>query len=257
MSQNVIVPSISVLAFCLNEEKNITKFIDNVSFANEIILIDEKSTDKTVTIARQLGATVIEQTTTDKIQQQNLAIDQSKNDWILLINTNEYVSPELINEVLSTISNPEKSELYYIKKTLFFFKKKIKHGEFNTQKRIFLFDKKRHSFSGDVESKSITTLFKKSYTLKNRIDSFAYKSFDEYNYQLSLLSKKEALQLYAKNLKPNFYHFLMKPFFCFTKQYFIQFGFLDGKEGYILAYINAFAVLKRYLILWLTYNKME
>jgi glycosyltransferase involved in cell wall biosynthesis len=257
MPQNVIVPKISILAFCFNEENNIKKLIENVSFAHEIIIIDNNSTDKTVAIAKELGATIIEQTTADKTIQHNLAINQAQNDWILLLDINEYISPELKDEILTKISNPKSNDLYYIKQTLFFFKKKIKHGEFNNRKRVFLFDKKRHSYSGNEESNPSITLFGKSNILKNRIDSYAYKSFDEYNYQLSLLSKKEAQELYDKKVKPNFYHFLMKPFFCFINQYFIRLGFLDGKEGYILAYINSFAVLKRYLILWLTHNKME
>ncbi|OUL60576.1 hypothetical protein B8T70_19685 [Flavobacterium sp. AJR] len=257
MPQNVIVPKISILAFCFNEENNIKKLIENVSFAHEIIIIDNNSTDKTVAIAKELGATIIEQTTADKTLQHNLAINQAQNDWILLLDINEYISLELKDEILTKISNPKSNALYYIKQTLFFFKKKIKHGEFNNRKRVFLFDKKRHSYSGNEESNPSITLFGKSNILKNRIDSYAYKSFDEYNYQLSLLSKKEAQELYDKKVKPNFYHFLMKPFFCFINQYFIRLGFLDGKEGYILAYINSFAVLKRYLILWLTHNKME
>ncbi|KIC01469.1 hypothetical protein OA88_13825 [Flavobacterium sp. JRM] len=257
MPQNVIVPKISILAFCFNEENNIKKLIENVSFAHEIIIIDNNSTDKTVAIAKELGATIIEQTTADKTLQHNLAINQAQNDWILLLDINEYISPELKDEILTKIANPKSNALYYIKQTLFFFKKKIKHGEFNNRKRVFLFDKKRHSFSGNEESNPSITLFGKSNILKNRIDSYAYKSFDEYNYQLSLLSKKEAQELYDKKVNPNFYHFLMKPFFCFINQYFIRLGFLDGKEGYILAYINSFAVLKRYLILWLTHNKME
>ena len=257
MPQNVVVPKISVLVFCFNEENNIKKLIENVSFADEIILIDDKSTDQTVSIAKELGATVIEQTTADKSQQYDLAINQAKNEWILLLNINEYLSPELKDEILIKISNPKSNNLYYIKQTLFFFKKKIKHGEFNNKKRIFLFNKKKHSYSTDTEKETNANLSKSAHTLKNRIDSYAYKSFDEYNHQLSLLSKKEALELFDKNVKPNFYHFLMKPFFNFINQYFIKLGFLDGKEGYILAYINSFAVLKRYLILWLAYNKME
>lgn len=257
MSQNVMVPKISVLVFCFNDENNIKKLIENVSFAHEIILIDNNSTDKTAIIAKELGAVVIEQTIENKTQQLNLAINQAQNDWILLSDKNEYLSPELKDEILIKVSNPKSNSLYHIKQTLFFFKKRIKHGEFSNLKRVFLFDKKRHSYKGDTDDKSSITLFGKSSILRNRIDSYAYKSFDEYNYQLSLQSKKEALELYDKNVKPNFYHFLMKPFFNFVNQYFIQLGFLDGKEGYILAYINSFAVLKRYLILWLSYNKME
>ncbi|MCV9926864.1 glycosyltransferase family 2 protein [Flavobacterium sp. LS1R49] len=257
MTRNVTVPKISILAFCFNEENNIKKLIENVSFAHEIILIDDNSTDQTVAIAKELGVTVIQQTITDKIQQQNIAIDQAQSDWILLLDINEYLTPELKDEILIKISEPKSHEFYLIKQTLFFFKKRVKHGEFHHKKKIFLFDRKRHSYTGNPENKSLLAFFGKSNILKNRIDSFAYKNFDEYNHQLSLLSKEEALNLHNKNVKPNFYHFLMKPFFNFINQYFIKFGFLDGKEGYILAYINSFAVLKRYLILWLSYNKME
>lgn len=257
MSQNVIVPKISVLVFCFNEENSIKKLIDNVSFAHEIIFIDNKSSDQTVAIAKELGAIVIEQTTTDKTQQQNLAIDQAKNDWILLLNTNEHLSPALKDEILIKISNPKSNKFYYIRQTLFFFKKKIKYGELYNKKRIFIFNKKRYSYSGDTNKETNIPFFKKSHILKNRIDAYNYTNFDEYNHQLSVSSKKEALELYAKNVKPNFYHFLMKPFFNFINQYFFKLGFLDGKEGYILAYINSFAVLKRYLILWLAHNKME
>jgi glycosyltransferase involved in cell wall biosynthesis len=255
MRQNVILPKISVLVFCFNDEDNLKNLIANISFAHEIIIIDNHSTDKTNAIAKEHGLNVILQTTEDKRQQQHLI--ETQNDWILLLDKDEYLSEELKDEIFIKISSSNANEVYYIKQSLFFFKKRIKHGEFKYRKKIFIYDKKRYSFLNDIGDKPLNTQFKKSNVFKNRIDFYAYKGFDEYNYQISIKNKKEAQVLHQKKVSPNIYHFLIKPFLNFVNEYFIKLGFLDGKEGYILAYINAFAVLKRYLILWLLYNNME
>ncbi|MCB0447032.1 MAG: glycosyltransferase family 2 protein, partial [Gelidibacter sp.] len=70
-------------------------------------------------------------------------------------------------------------------------------------------------------------------------------------------SKLQAENLYNSNKRPSFYHFLIRPFWRFFHQYFIKLGVLDGKEGFILAYINAFSVFKRYLLLWTMYRKID
>jgi glycosyltransferase involved in cell wall biosynthesis len=257
MSQKLTNTKISVIAFCFNEENKINDFITNLSFAQEIIFIDNNSTDKTTIIAKDLGATIIQQTTTNTTQQLNLAIKNTQNNWILLLDLNVKVSKELQDEILFTISNSKASNPYLIKQNLFFFGKKLKYGKLYDEKRFFLFDKKKSSFVEQFENKFDINLFENSIKLKNKIDYYITKSFDDYNHELSLSSKEKALIMYNSNFKPNFYDFLIKPFLYFIKQYFIKLGFLDGKEGYILAYINSFAILKSYLILWLLKNDME
>ncbi|MDX6188194.1 glycosyltransferase family 2 protein [Flavobacterium sp. Fl-318] len=259
MLSSIPTPKISVIAFCTNEVNDIKKLIDNVSFAHEIILINtNKRNNAILPLVEKCGATLVQQTITNKTQQQNLLINQVQNDWILLLDLKEYISTELKNEILLKISNPQANRIYYIKQTFHFFKKKINYGEFIYRKRVFLFRKKVEiSLSNNRNKPSIIAFFRKSEILKNRIDSYTYKDFDEYNLRLSLKSKEEAILLHMKNIKPNMYHFLLKPFFNFMNQYFAKLGFLDGKEGYILAYINSFAILKRYLFLWLLRNKLE
>ena len=93
--------------------------------------------------------------------------------------------------------------------------------------------------------------------LKNTSDHNTYKGFDAYNQKLSQYSKLQAQQLFQKNVRPNLYHFLFRPWYRFMHQYFLRLGILDGKEGFILAYINAFSVFKRYIQLWLMYRKID
>lgn len=81
--------------------------------------------------------------------------------------------------------------------------------------------------------------------------------FDEYNSQLTIEAKALANILYEKKIRPNYLHLIVIPFGFFLKNYFFKLQFLKGKEGFILAYIHAFSIFKKYLFLWLKYRKME
>jgi hypothetical protein len=93
--------------------------------------------------------------------------------------------------------------------------------------------------------------------LKSRLPHHTYKSFDDYTAKLHHYSKLQAQMLYEKGKKPSLVHFLWRPWYRFWHQYLIRLGILDGKEGFILAYINAFSVFKRYVNLWLLYRKTD
>lgn len=247
---------LSIITFCCNDGINIKKQIENLSFADEIIIIDNDSSGKTALIAQELGSVMLQQTSSNKEEQLNKAIEMAQNNWILTLDLNEYISAALKLEILNKISTENSHAFYFAKQTLFFFGKTIKYGAFYNKRKLFLFDKSKilnHNNRRNV-SKAV---FKKSKTLKNKINSYAYKNFDDYNSSLNLRRKEEALVLFHHNIKPNFYHFFIKPFSNFVYQYFLKFGLIDGREGFILAYINSFSILKRYLILWLLYRKME
>jgi hypothetical protein len=93
--------------------------------------------------------------------------------------------------------------------------------------------------------------------LKSRLPHHTYKSFDDYTGKLHRYSALQARMLYDKGEKPNLFHFLFRPCYRFWHQYILRLGILDGKEGFILAYINAFSVFKRYVNLWLLYRRIN
>jgi hypothetical protein len=97
----------------------------------------------------------------------------------------------------------------------------------------------------------------KTETLINKSDHYSYKTFDAYNEKLTRYSKLQAEMLYRKNVRPKFYHFTLRPAWRLFHQYVIKLGFLDGREGFILAYLSAFGVFKRYLFLWTMYRKID
>ena len=249
-------PKITALAITLNEEENVKRYIQSLSFADEIIFIDSNSTDATITIARELGVTVIQRNFDDFSTQRNFAIQQAKNDWIVFFDLDEVITPELEKEIVLTISTQNNFAAFYIRRNLFFMGKHIKYGGWRSDKSIRLFNKKQCKYNGNLVHESIATNGKVGF-LKERANHYSYKNFDNYNDKLNLYGKLQAESLYAKNIRPNGYHFFLRPSYRFLWQYIYRLGFLDGKEGFILAYVHAFAVFKRYLQLWMMHRKIE
>lgn len=249
-------PKITVLAITLNDEKSIKQYVQSLSFADEIIFIDSNSTDATISIAKELGVKIIQSKFNDFSKQQTLAIQQAKNDWIVLLHLEETITPKLIEEIIAVTASQDKITAFYIKSNFYFMGKEIKYGGWKPKKSIRVFNKQFCNTNENLIPNTIETNGKTA-ILKENSNHYDYKSFDQYNERLNLISKLEATELYQKKVRPNGYHFFVRPVSFFIWRYVVRLGFLDGKEGFILSYIHSFAVFKRYLQLWLMYRKME
>jgi glycosyltransferase involved in cell wall biosynthesis len=255
-NQYNLEPKITALAITLNEEDNVKRYVQSLSFADEIIFIDSNSTDATVSIAKELGVRVIQRNFDDFSKQRSFALQHAKNDWVVFFDLDEIITPELGKEIVSVISLQNDFVAYYVKRISFFLGKQIKYGGCQTDKCIRIFNKQYCSYNGNLVHESITTNGKIGF-LKNRVNHYSYKSFDNYNEKLNLYSKLQAETLYLKNKRPNLYHFFIRPHYRFWWQYIYRLGFLDKKEGFILAYIHSFAVFKRYFQLWMMHRKID
>lgn len=250
-----MVPKITALAITYNEEENVKRYVESLSFADEIIFVDSQSTDKTIEIAEQMGVKVIQRKFDDFSNQRNFAIEQANNDWILFFDLDEIIDSNLEKEIKSTLENPKDIAAFYIKRNFYFMGKRIKYGGWQNDKAIRLFNKNQCQYNGLVHE--LVKSSGKTSVLKNKLDHFSYKNFDNYNDKLNLYSKLQAENLYKLKKKPNLYHFFIRPTYRFLWQYIFRLGILDGKEGFILAYVHSFSVFKRYLQLWMMYRKIE
>lgn len=250
-----MVPKITALAITYNEEENVKRYVESLSFADEIIFVDSQSTDKTIEIAEQMGVKVIQRKFDDFSNQRNFAIQQASNDWILFFDLDEIIAPDLEKEIKSTLENPKDIAAFYIKRNFYFMGKRIKYGGWQNDKAIRLFNKNQCQYNGLVHE--LVQSSGKTSVLKNKLDHFSYKNFDNYNDKLNLYSKLQAENLYKLKKRPNLYHFFIRPTYRFLWQYIFRLGVLDGKEGFILAYVHSFSVFKRYLQLWMMYRKIE
>ncbi|WP_055448896.1 glycosyltransferase family 2 protein [Lacinutrix mariniflava] len=247
---------ISALAITYNEESHIESYIESLSFADEIIIVDSFSTDNTVALAKKHDVTIIQRKFVNFSDQKNFAISLAKNDWVTFFDLDEKISPELINEIVTTVKSKNPLKAYNIKRSFNFMGKRIKYSGFQTDVAVRLFNKNYCKYNGKAVHESIETSEKVG-LLKHALDHQTYKTFDIYNQKLNQYSKLQAEELYKKNVRPNLYHFLFRPWYRFMHQYFIRLGFMDGKEGFIISYVHAFSVYKRYIQLWAMYRNIE
>ncbi|MAO08435.1 MAG: glycosyl transferase family 2 [Alteromonas sp.] len=247
---------ISALAITLNEAEVLEDFLKSLDFVDEIIIVDSFSSDQTKAIATSFEKVKWFERTFDNFsEQKNFAISKASHDWLLFFDPDEEITSEVKEEILETLENP-KADAYFIRRQLYFMGKKINYSGFQTDWVIRLFHKKHGRYNGNLVHETLQVQGTTA-KLKSRVPHHTYKSFDDYTHKLHKYSALQARMLYEKKKKPSLFHFIFRPFYRFWHQYLIRLGILDGKEGFILAYINAFSVFKRYLNLWLLYRKIN
>lgn len=240
-------PILSVLIITLNEERHIKSLLENIDFADEIIVIDSFSTDKTVEIIKQFNdVKLIQNQFINYTSQRNFAIDQAKNNWILFIDADEIVTPELKAEILATIQDKDAANAYLIHRTFMFKNKKLQFSGWQTDKIFRLFKKSDCRYNEDriVHEKLIVN--GKIATLKHKIIHFSYTSFEDYKLKMYNYGVLKAQEKIKKGQKQSYLKMVFHPLYTFLYQFLIRLGFLDGFRGITICYLNAYSVFIRY-----------
>jgi len=234
---------ISALIITFNEEENIKEVLPNLSFADEIIVLDSFSTDSTAELALQNDKVKLYQNKfEDFTKQRNLALSYATNDWVLFLDADERLTPEGQQEVMETISKENAKDAYYMYRLFYFCGDKIRFSGTQNDKNFRLFKKSKASY--DTQKKVHETLVVNGEVgvLKNKLlhYSFAsYKAYEEKMIHYGLLKGKE---LYLKGKKYAFTTHISKVAFKFFKSYFLKLGILDGMRGFQLCYLQSLSV---------------
>lgn len=238
---------LSVLIITLNEEQHIKSLLDDIDFADEIIVVDSYSTDKTVSIVESFkNVKLIRHRFIDYTSQRNFALDQAKNSWILFIDADERLTPELKSEIVTAINSENVASAYFIYRIFMFKNSRLKFSGWQTDKIFRLFDKSKCRYNEERTVHEKLVVNGPIASLKHKIIHFSYSSYGDYKskmYHYGILKANEKL---AKGIKPNFLLQLLHPLYTFLYQFIIRFGFLDGRKGVIICYLNAYSVYIRY-----------
>ncbi len=247
---------ISAVIITLNEQKALPAFLESLWFAHEIIVLDSYSTDNTIAVAKEnKKVKVFERTFDDFSSQKNAAISKASHDWIVFFDPDEKITKQLSQEIINTLKDP-KAIAYYVKREFYFMGKKIKFSGLQNDHVIRLFNKNYCSYNQNLVHE-VMQANGRTATLKNKLPHYSYSSFDNYTAKMHHYSALKAKMLYNKAVQPKLYHFFFRPWWRFVNQYFFKLGILDGKRGFILAYVSAFSVFKRYVNLWLLYRNIK
>ena len=238
---------LTALIITHNEEQNINPVLENLSFADEIIVVDSFSSDKTFEIAASFkNVKTVQHIFQNFAAQRNYAISLASNSWILFIDADERLTPELRKEIEFAINQKKNISAYFIYRTFMFKNKRLLFSGWQTDKIIRLFKKENAFYNEEKIVHEKLIINGEIGKLKNKLIHFSYSSFKDYKQKMILYGKLKAQEELAKNTKPNFFHFYIRPAYQFLHQYIIRLGFLDRKSGLIICYLNALSVSVRF-----------
>lgn len=234
-----------------NEIHNIEEVITSVDFADEIVVVDSYSTDGTYEKALKLATKVIRRDYEYSASQKNWAIPQAQHEWILLVDADERVTPELKAEIQKLLENPsEDTVAYWIGRMNHFMGERVHYSGWRNDKVIRLF-KRDYCRYEDKNVHAEIIAKGKIGQLKNKLYHNTYISFDKYVEKMNRYASWQAKDYDKKTGRLTPYHFVIKPFWGFFKHYIIQSGFRDGVVGFTIGYMQAYVVFMRYVKLWL------
>ncbi len=228
---------LSVAIVTLNEEKNISRCLDSVKdVADEIVIVDSFSTDRTGEIALQFGAKFIEHSFEGYIQQKNRALQQTTHDYALLLDADEALSTELKNSILKEKENNFPADAYRMNRCTNYCGKFIRHGLWYPDRKVRLIKKSVGKWGGvNPHDKIELQTGTKASQLHGDILHYSYNSIDEHEIQNNKFSSISAEALFQQGKKTNWFKIIVNPAWAFFYSYFLRLGFLNGFYGWVIA----------------------
>jgi glycosyltransferase involved in cell wall biosynthesis len=227
---------LSVAIITLNEERNIGRCIDSVkNIADEIIVLDSFSGDKTVEIARSKGAKVIQQAFAGYIEQKNDAIRYTSNNYVLCLDADEALDEPLQQSIMQ-IKNNFTAAGYTMNRCTWYCNKFIRHGSWYPDRKLRLFNKSLAKWGGiNPHDKVVFHQPQKTTHIKGDILHYSYNSLEEHEAQNNKFSTIAAESYWQQGKKTGLLKIIVSPCWAFLNSYLFRLGFLDGLYGFIIA----------------------
>lgn len=244
---------ISALILAKNEERNIEECIKTVLFCDEVLVIDDFSTDRTKAIAESLGARVMQRSMAgDWGGQQTFAIQNTKYEWVLFVDADERISEPLAKEIRAVVNNG-KQNAYWIRRANKFHFNEATHGILRPDYVNRLFPAKNSYVEGYVHPEIKAPYPNKK--LKHVMYHYTYDNWDQYFGKFNNYTRLAA-EKYKKNGKSCsfFRDIVLRPLWAFFKIYILNLGFLDGKLGFIFSVNHYFYTMTKYVRLFYLYK---
>ena len=229
---------LSVVIISKNEENFIEDAVKSASFANEVLILDSGSSDRTCNIAKKLGAKVEYQEWLGFGKQKQKAVELASNDWVFVLDSDERFTSDLQKEILKLLSNPEKKG-YFVPRLNNFWGKDIKSCGLYPDYSLRLFNRNSGRFNDREVHESVIIEGEAGY-LKNHMKHLAYDNIEQF---INKQNKYSSLSQKKKNI----FKAMINPYWTFFKLFIIKKGFLDGWDGFIISKLYAQYTFWKYI----------
>ena len=247
------MPSLAAVLIVKNESENMAECLSDLSWCDEIIVLDSGSQDNTVEIARQF---------TDKVYsepdwqgfglQRQRAQDKTQADWVFMIDADERVTEQLRNNILQVVSENDQNCVYELPRLSRCFGKYIRHSGWYPDFVIRLYPRDKAAYSTDrVHEKLLFDQSMQVVKLKGDLLHFTYRDLEHYLRKSAQYAKEWAEQRAEQGMSASLSKGVLHGIGCFIKMYILSAGFLDGRHGFLLAMLSAHSTFAKYADLWI------
>lgn len=241
------MPKLSVVVITKNEAANIRDCLESVSWVDEIVVLDSGSSDDTVDICRQYTDAVYGSDDWPGFgAQRNRALARARGEWILALDADERVSPELRREIVQILARTKGPSVYEMPRLSYYCGRAMRHSGWWPDYVARLFRRGAARFS-DAPVHERLCFEGKPGRLQNHLLHFSFRGLDEVLDKVNRYSTAGALMMRARGQSASLAGAVLHGLWAFIRTYIVCRGFLDGREGFILAVSNAEGTYYRYL----------
>jgi glycosyltransferase involved in cell wall biosynthesis len=251
---NIFLVKISAVIITFNEEKNIAAAIGSVAWADEILVVDSESTDRTGEIAESCGAKVITQSWPGFAKQKQFAVDSAANDWILSLDADERISDKLRNEILAVRDRDRTNGIsgYKIPRLAYYMGRPIRHSGWYPDVQIRLFDRTKARWKDVLIHESVQ--MDEGAAVGRLSGDILHYTVESAAHHHKMIGERyaplAARQMFESGKRTSPWKVAFSGWLAFVMSYFLKAGFLDGFPGFCIAYFAAHHAFLKHLLLW-------
>jgi len=241
---------ITATVITLNEEHNIADALESLAWADEIIVVDSESADRTVEIARGFTDRVFVRPWPGYSAQKNFAAEQAGNDWIFSLDADERVSKDLANEIekLKGVAEPNGAG-FEMSRLTFYLGRWIRHSGWRPDHKLRLYDRRRARWRGDYVHEALE-VDGKIERLSGDLLHYTVRDASEHHLRMDRYTTLAAEQSYSEGKRVSVASLMVSPALVFLRSYIVNLGFLDGVPGLAIARFAAHYAFLKNLKLW-------
>jgi glycosyltransferase involved in cell wall biosynthesis len=240
---------LSVVVVTRNEEERLRACLEAVVWADEIVVVDAESEDKTVAIAQEFTDRVVVRPWPGYAAQKNTALDLATGDWVLSLDADEVVSPELRAEIARVLASDGPADGYAVPRRNIFCGRWVRHGGLYPDRQLRLFRRGRGRFEARAVHESVRVDGRVA-SVAGHLEHRSYRDVSDFLLRADRYSTLAAEEAVAQGQRAGVSALVLRPLGRFLAMYVVQGGFLDGWRGFLLATLYAYYVLIRSVKIW-------
>jgi len=238
----------------LNEAANIDACLASVAWADEMLVVDSGSSDRTVELAHSRGARVIVREWPGYAAQKNFAASEASHDWIVSVDADERVTPELAAEIRQVLSSEPAHAGFRVPRVTWHLDRWIRTTDWYPDYQLRLYDRRRADWPPRLVHESVRANGSVG-QLQHELQHFAYRDIAHHHETMNRYTTLAAQQMHADGRHAGIVDLALHPPAAFFRNYILKRGFTDGVPGFVISRMNAQYVFLKFAKLWALHNK--